>query len=416
MMFGRPRGNIKCQLWPGSRWGTLLACATCLWFSVCADWAPAAGLPIFGPAHPVTGVNTDWADSVGDISPDGMTLYFQSTRNGEFDLFSARRASPGGAFGAATEFPFQNVNASSDFNMGNPTLSDDGLELFYHVHAAGGEMIHRATRTSTSSPFVAPSLVPEVNIPGALWTRPDWLSSDGLRLYYSAFDGGNSSFGYVATRPTRNSPFGEPSTTTFETLNRIGTGIAELFLTDDELTVLFNADHPGGMGGLDIWQATRDDVESPFGEPLNLRSVNTNRVDRKATLFGDELFFTSTRGHANDRFKDFDIYRAVRIGTEPSSASDLTRNGFVDFEDLTILLAAWNQHVPPEEGNLVDPFRTPVNFDDLTVLLADWTGPGPAGSPEAAMGDTAVPEPSSLLLTLLAALGLSFYRRRRRRN
>ena len=67
--------------------------------------------------------------------------------------------------------------------------------------------------------------------------------------------------------------------------------------------------------------------------------------------------------------------------------SDLTGNGFVDFEDLTVLLANWNQHVPPDEGNLVDPFRTPVNFEDLTVLLADWTGPGPAGSPEAAFGE-----------------------------
>ena len=95
--------------------------------------------------------------------------------------------------------------------------------------------------------------------------------------------------------------------------------------------------------------------------------------------------------------------------------ADLTGNGFVDFEDLTVLLANWNQHVPPEEGNLVDPFRTPVNVEDLTVLLADWTGPGPAASPEAAMGTEAVPEPSTLLLALFATLGLSFYRRRRRR-
>ena len=63
-------------------------------------------------------------------------------------------------------------------------------------------------------------------------------------------------------------------------------------------------------------------------------------------------------------------------------------------------------------GNLVDSDTTPVNFEDLTALLAAWTGPGPAGSPEAALGDNAVPEPSTLLL---ATLGLSFYRRRRRR-
>ena len=102
------------------------------------------------------------------------------------------------------------------------------------------------------------------------------------------------------------------------------------------------------------------------------------------------------------------------IATRAPHLSDLTRNGFVDFEDLTVLLANWNQEVTAAEGNLVDADTTPVNFEDLTVLLADWTGPGPAGSPEAALGE-AVPEPSSLLLALLATLGLSFYRRRRRR-
>ncbi len=95
--------------------------------------------------------------------------------------------------------------------------------------------------------------------------------------------------------------------------------------------------------------------------------------------------------------------------------SDLTSDGFVDFEDLTILLANWNQD-GPTPGNLVNADTTPVNFEDLSALLADWTGPGPAGSPEAALGTEAVPEPSSLLLALCATLGLGFYRGRRRRS
>jgi len=109
------------------------------------------------------------------------------------------------------------------------------------------------------------------------------------------------------------------------------------------------------------------------------------------------------------------ILGPAAVVPEPSLPSDLTNNGFVDFEDLTILLANWNRRTTPARGNLVNADTTPVNFEDLTVLLADWTGPGPAGSPEAALGTEAVPEPSTLLLALLATLGLSFYRRRRRR-
>ena len=103
------------------------------------------------------------------------------------------------------------------------------------------------------------------------------------------------------------------------------------------------------------------------------------------------------------------------IGDVTGLASDLTGNGFIDFEDLTVLLANWNQDVAAAGGNLVDPATTPVNFEDLTVLLADWTGPGPAGSPEAALSAEAVPEPSTLLLALIAAFGLSIRLRRRGR-
>ncbi|MCH8046587.1 MAG: SdiA-regulated domain-containing protein [Planctomycetes bacterium] len=79
------------------------------------------------------------------------------------------------------------------------------------------------------------------------------------------------------------------------------------------------------------------------------------------------------------------------------SIADLNIDGFVDFDDLTILLANWNQNVSAAEGNLVDPSGSVVDFADLTVLLAAWTGPGGpggAGSPEATSvwpdeGDTA---------------------------
>ena len=94
--------------------------------------------------------------------------------------------------------------------------------------------------------------------------------------------------------------------------------------------------------------------------------------------------------------------------------SDLTGNGFVDFEDLTVLLANWNKDVSADQGNLVEADTTVVNFDDLTVLLADWTGPGPAGAPEAALAAHGVPEPSTGLLALLGMLSLGAMRWRRK--
>jgi hypothetical protein len=101
----------------------------------------------------------------------------------------------------------------------------------------------------------------------------------------------------------------------------------------------------------------------------------------------------------------------------PTLPADLTNNGFVDFQDLTILLANWNKPgATAAEGNLVKEDTTSVDFADLTTLLADWTGPAPGGAPEADLNAEAVPEPSSSVLALWAALGLSLFRRGKPRS
>ena len=97
-------------------------------------------------------------------------------------------------------------------------------------------------------------------------------------------------------------------------------------------------------------------------------------------------------------------------------AADLTGNGFVDFDDLAILLTNWDQDVGAALGNLVSADDTVVNFDDLAVLLTDWTGPDPAGSPPAALGAESVPEPSAIVLAVMAALGIAVSFRQRRRK
>ncbi|MCH8923802.1 MAG: hypothetical protein IIA67_11735, partial [Planctomycetes bacterium] len=54
------------------------------------------------------------------------------------------------------------------------------------------------------------------------------------------------------------------------------------------------------------------------------------------------------------------------VGSRPGVIGDLTGDRFVDFEDLTLLLANWDEMVAAGQGNLVDPGTTVVNFQDLT--------------------------------------------------
>ncbi|MCH8047953.1 MAG: SdiA-regulated domain-containing protein, partial [Planctomycetes bacterium] len=98
-----------------------------------------------------------------------------------------------------------------------------------------------------------------------------------------------------------------------------------------------------------------------------------------ASLTNGTYDFTIRASETNVNDDDFFSLVSAKLQDVQIFYEDLTGNGFVDFQDLTILLANFNQNVSAAEGNLAEPATTPVNFEDLTALLAKWTGPGPDG-------------------------------------
>jgi hypothetical protein len=81
---------------------------------------------------------------------------------------------------------------------------------------------------------------------------------------------------------------------------------------------------------------------------------------------------------------------------------DLDEDGFVGINDLNLVLANWNQSIPPGDARADPTGDNYVGIEDLNKVLGNWN----AGTPPAA----AVPEPTGL--ALLGLGGLAVLRRR----
>jgi hypothetical protein len=100
------------------------------------------------------------------------------------------------------------------------------------------------------------------------------------------------------TSPRRVETFGDWSTPVpVAELNTPDFNDMYAVLTRDELTVYFSSNRTGGVGGDDLWYATRPTVESLWETPTNMGKLNSTVADSLPILSYDEhvMFFHSTR-------------------------------------------------------------------------------------------------------------------------
>jgi hypothetical protein len=229
------------------------------------------------------------------LAPDGLELYFATDRTGNFEIYSARRPTLTGTFGAPQPVAFTNTAAEES----QLTLSRDGLEAFLGTNRPGQRDIYRATRTLATEPFGPFSIVTEI-----VSTADEYnavISYDHLRVYFAA-DTRPGNIGlydiWSAARPARDQPFAAPAL------------ISELDTTADEASptliatdrvVVFTSSRAGGSGALDLWYATRANPAGPFGTPQPVPTTNTTASDYTPYLRPDgcELFFASNRAGTN---------------------------------------------------------------------------------------------------------------------
>jgi len=226
-------------------------------------------------------VNSDSSELCPTISADGLTLFFSSARGGGQggeDLWMCRRGSPSEPFGEPVNLgPIVNSSALD----GDPALSADGLTLFFHSNrpsGQGGMDIWTCSRASPSEPFGEPvNFGPTVN--SSAVDGRSALSADGLTLFFNSKRPGGQGGGdlWMCSRASPSEPFGEPVN-----LGPIINSSADdgaPALSADGRTLFLHSDRPGGQGEGDLWQAR---IEPPSDEMVTL--PNGWRVGRPVNL------------------------------------------------------------------------------------------------------------------------------------
>jgi hypothetical protein len=200
-------------------------------------------------------------------------------------------------------------------------LSYDGLELYLSIARSGGyggKDIWVSRRETIHSPWQEPvNLGPNVNS-SASDTEPS-ISGDGLELYFGHWD---DSILRVCTRLSKDAPWSSPA----EIGPPVGAGDAwAADISADGLSLYFTSTRASGYGQFDIWVATRPTINDDWGEPTNLGpNVNSNAKDWSPSISTDALtlvfsrfsgggsLWATTRRSTND-----DWGPAVRLPLDP---------------------------------------------------------------------------------------------------
>jgi hypothetical protein len=254
------------------------------------SWSPAVNAESIPGTH--AALNSAALDGCPFVAQRDDILYFASGRAGGaggLDIWYSLRGD-GGAWGEPVNFAAVN-SAADDFC---PMAHRNG-RTFLFVSArsggCGGADIYMTRRHETKGWSTPTNLGCNVNSAAgeaspSLTDTELYFSSaraggpGGADIYVSTFDGSSFGAAVLAVGLNTSADDSRPN------------------LRRDGLEIFFDSTRAGGIGGVDIWTATRAATSDPWSTPTNLGvAVNSSANDLRASLSWDAttLYFGSTR-------------------------------------------------------------------------------------------------------------------------
>lgn len=278
------------------------------------------------------GVNSPESDYTPYITPDEKFLFFQSNRNpsvgpeGDFDLWYAMNKNKDvpGADPLFESSANVGLPVNSESLDGHPTLRklpSGEFEMYFTSFASAGRPGPPLTNIYYTNwhegKWSPPVPVAEVN--SEYHDRMPSISQDGKYLFFSSDrPGGHGGDDiWYSEWNAETQKWGAP-----KNVGSINTAESEVTpaIHADGITLYYSSNHPGGVGGTDIYftqslaRLAREDAPDIAAEgwskPLNLGKPFNSEFDDEyptVTASGQRVYFTSNRPEG---LGNYDIYRA----------------------------------------------------------------------------------------------------------
>lgn len=248
----------------------------------------------FGAVEAVAELNSPQDDTAAILTTDELTAYFSSNRDGGGTM-TTTRSTPTALFPAAV--------LSTDLAAVTPSANSIWLspnELTALVTTGSTWQVQLSTRVTKQDKFTTFTGLSNVNGP---INYSATMRTDGKEVFIgSPRDNGKNRI-YVTTGNGTN--FGNP---VLWNLDNTAFSDGSPVLSLDGLTMYFSSNRTPNDGGSDPWMAKRANVSSPFGTPVRLAELASNKSDDPTWISADECIIYFNRGSVGTR----EIVRAKR--------------------------------------------------------------------------------------------------------